>query len=164
MRIYLDVHGTLCDLVGAYLFYLEKENVVWPKGVYDFKEAIGQPLQYMPFSFWANLPLMKDVGSILNPIMEKPAPVILISRSMDSSSALGTHCWCAKYFPDLPFITTPYLKGETLDVNEDMILIDDCDMELAAWHGPTIRVSRPWNCGEGDIETTLREELARMVK
>lgn len=166
MQCLLDMDGVI---VNFYRSYVALQELPWPwddpknLGIFHVKDWKPNGFHAKPWSedFWINLPWMEDGQEILS-MCEKTFGqqniCLLTNHTGCSLSASGKIKWVEKH---LPQYSSQLLLGQNKNFasNYNRILIDDYDLNIKNYNGPTLLVPRPWN-SRHHITTVPFMELA----
>lgn len=154
MRIFLDLHGVLIDLMSQVIVANQIKEMPDVVNVWSFDDMFGKPinLDRHTASWWANLPKTEEADAIVEECVSAVGEVNIYI----ATSALGRHNvasgsmqWVANHYP--------WLKSRVIVIDEKWhlgrdsndILIDDSNHQVDAWdeksEGRTILVPRQWN-------------------
>lgn len=176
-RVYLDVHGTVADFVGAWCALTGRAMPErWPAGVWSLEEVfeastseIWDPIARAGASWWASLPPTPEAASILALARSISDSVVFATSPASPGSdrcaeAAGSTRLILDRYGDSPRI----LASKSELAKPGRLLIDDSPAQVDAWRqagGVALLVPRPWNGrGLGPAETIadLRRQLAAL--
>ncbi len=145
-RIFLDLDGVVCDLVGAAVRRFVaagklSSDFVWPAGVWDFSQALGIPAPELwgclgDHEFWADEILPTDhAATLVQAAVDAVGRdrVRFLSRpTLSPYSASGKVAWIRKHFPAM---SRQYsLTVDKTDINpRGDVLVDDSEPNIQEW-------------------------------
>jgi 5'(3')-deoxyribonucleotidase len=173
----LDLHGVLSDIVPAFCRAHGRPNP------YDDPAHIGQYglgkiwgmtdkelFAPMDEEVWGNAGRCRDAYTVVEMVTERFGPdnVYILSAPApvrNRGCMPGNEAWIAKHFPQ--FLGRYHFGMQKhLCANSDAVLVDDCDANIAAFHGRRgaigVLYPQPWNTRHADSDralAVLREAL-----
>lgn len=148
----------MCTVHNKHNPYVDRNNF----GEFDMAKILRiPPVEFWSKAttrFWQTLPLMPDAKEIVE-MCEAVADVCILSSPPDGEAMLGKYLWIQRHFPQFKrkFLFGPAKEWAS---NGKTILVDDYDVNIGNWKGPSILVPRPWNFNHSlDTLTYLRSNL-----
>jgi len=146
----------LFDVHGAFLRYVEKDDMPWPKGESDYKKVTGHSLEEADPEFWLRL-VPTGLSLLLIPVMAVHQCVIA-----STVSTLGEACGKFALVHSIVDFTRAFMpirgnKYSAFDTH--MIMIDGSETEINGWKGPKVLVPCEYNHATGDPVDILSNAL-----
>ncbi len=149
MKVFIDMDGVLCDLVPAILNFHGIERVEWPKGEYNFSEALGMShddLWSVPSMLWETLKPGEEIETLMAAF-----PEAYICTYALPGTEMPKQRWLRSWNINNPVI---FMKDKWLLAGPDRLLIDDCEDNCTLWReagGLAFCWPQVWNWGNHTI-------------